>query len=262
MRIVYMFVEGNTDRELILSLLEKRLGYKRYDNIQDMPQLLRIHVSKYPSDDGSIENKSKPAFVHSTDIGVMVVITNGKTNIPTEVKARLVAVDYLIETYNDQLSIVVIRDRDTEKDDQKIKNEMQEMMSREGITLKDDSIVFKEEYSYKMYVLPDSQEGAVEKIILDISLEKYPELTSEAASYRKTIEDNEKFAQYGKAKDISKEVQHFYGDKVQVGAITAVLKPDSSPAFMVRDKLITKNDISKISQKPEVRKLIDFLENL
>ena len=258
-----MFVEGNTDRELILSLLEKRLGYKRYDNIQDMPQLLRIHVSKYPSDDGSIENKSKPAFLHRKDIGIMVVITNGKTNMATEIKSRLMALDYLIESEEDHLSIAVIRDRDTEKDNQKIKSEMQEMMSKEGITLKDDSIVFKEgEYAYKMYILPDSQEGAVEKIILDISLEKYPGLTGEAASYRKIIEDKEEFVQYGKAKELSQEVQHFYGDKVQVGAITAVLKPDSSPAFMVRDKLITKDDVGKISQKPEVRKLLDFLDSL
>ncbi len=58
-----------------------------------------------------------------------------------------------------------------------------------------------------------------------------------------------------------KNIQEFYADKVQFGAISAVLRPDKPVRFSIKDKLIRKQYKNQYMEIPEFKVLYEFLLN-
>ena len=248
MKRVYIFVEGNTDRAVIEALLLKRLKYRSYEKLEDMPESLKRQVPRYPKATGELEMKGRPLFLYKQDVCVMIEITGGKEKIADNLAGRLLGENLNRLETDDPLSIVVIRDRDFDNDNLAIKTEFKKDLLEKEIVLQDDNTVtYKGVHcAFHMYVLPVRQEGAIESILLDLATVIYPELTEEAHKFRIAIESKEEYEHYRTAWASSKDVQRLYAEKVQIGAISSVLKPDSSPGLMIRDNLICSNNIEII----------------
>ncbi len=259
MKHVYLFVEGNTDKALIEVLVQKYFGFKEYKNLNDMPVLLARQVSYYPQPDGNLENKRRPSFLHRENECMMIEAVGGNGFFAERIAGRLMTVSLESVGEDDELVIVVIQDRDLAKDEEKEKK-LRSALKGKGLILEKDALIYEEDsYSFFSCLIPFDKKGAVEALILDIADKTHHDLFEVSCGYKEKIED-ERFTCY--RDEWSKSVAHqkMYADKVQVGAITAVLKPDSSPAMMVRDKLIRKSNIDEIRDDSEIRKLIDFLE--
>ena len=260
MKVVYLFVEGNTDKALIEALLQKYYKYSEYNNEKDMPGLLSRQISRYPKADGELESKGKSTFLYKEDTCIMIEVAGGKDKFAEKIAGRLNAAS-IEDSVDDELVIAMIQDRDLGVED-KIHSEIKKAFEEKGIIWKEEKINYQgEKYCFFDYILPLNSFGAVEKIILDLSNRVYEDLTSEAKLYRDSIEKKEQFAAY-REKWAKPEYQPLYADKVQVGAITAVLKPDSSPAMMVKDKLITRNNLDIVLESEEIKGLISFLDKL
>lgn len=109
----------------------------------------------------------------------------------------------------------------------------------------------------KYYVL--IAEGITDCSLLEAILEKYLGYTQ----YEKVDHLPELFKEMiGKeccAKD--KDIQEFYADKVQFGAISTVLKPDKPVRFSIKDKLIRTGYKASYMEIAEFKMLYDFLQN-
>ena len=57
------------------------------------------------------------------------------------------------------------------------------------------------------------------------------------------------------------QVQDFYADKVQLGVISAILKPDKTIAMTVKDKLIRKEFLAQLKEVDEYNLLYEFLKS-
>ncbi len=260
MKIVYFITEGNTDRALVQTLFEKKLHFCDYNNKNEMPDPIKRQVPKYPADDGALDSKRPPLFMHKDDdVGIMISLARGKERIAKTMAGELKTAG-LASLEEDEISVAVIVDRDKEKKDEKIKSDLAVELKKEGLILKDNRVCYdKESYPFSLCIVPHNQIGAVEKIILDLSELVHTELTEAAKRYRNCIENDEKFRSYRKDWASDSIIQTFYADKVQVGAITSVLKPDSSPAYMIHDELIHKNNVDKICEISEIAELLAFL---
>ncbi len=258
MKHVYLFVEGNTDKALIEVLIQKHFGFKEYKNLNDMPALLVRQVSYYPQPDGNLDNKRRPSFLHREEVCMMIEVAGGNSFFAERIAGRLMTVSLESVAEEDELVLAVIQDRDLAEDEEKDK-ELRTAFEEKGILWEKDALIYEEEpYSFFSCLIPFDKKGAVEALILDIADKMHHDLFEVSCGYKEKIED-ERFTCYRDEWSKSVEHQKLYADKVQVGAITAVLKPDSSPAMMVRDKLIRKSNIDEIRDNSEIRKLIEFL---
>ena len=50
----------------------------------------------------------------------------------------------------------------------------------------------------------------------------------------------------------TKQVQNFYADKVQFGIISTILKPDKTIAMTIRDKIIKKRFLNKVTKNRRI----------
>lgn len=261
MKNVYLFVEGNTDKALVETLLQKYYQFMEYKNKNDMPVLLSRQLTIYPQTDGSLENKSRPSFLYKDNICIMLEVVGGKSHFAERISGRLMTASLESFPKDDELDIVLIQDRDLDTDEEK-RNELNNNLRDNGIIWEKEKISYDgETFSFFECCLPFNRNGAVETLILEIAEKIHPDLWEESGNYRKRICD-EKFARYRDDWAKTEIHQNLYADKLQVGAITAVLKPDSSPAMMIKDKLIKKNNLEDIRNNEEIQKLLEFFDRI
>ena len=261
MKYVYLFVEGNTDKALIEALLTKHYKLQNYKNRNDMPRLISRQVENYPRSNGDLERNGRAAFLYSDHICVMLEQVGGKNRFAQRIEKRLVTASLESVDDDEKLIVVVIQDRDYDTDEHRIE-ELRNSFNRNKIFWENDRISFKgEAYDFYEYCLPFDKNGAVEGVILEVARKIHPDLWAEAEHFRQSIK-GEKYKKYRKEWAATEKHQELYADKVHVGAITAVLKPDSSPAMMIMDKLIIIDKLSDIQSIEEIQKLIDFLSGI
>ncbi|MCI9389839.1 MAG: hypothetical protein HFH54_09190 [Lachnospiraceae bacterium] len=112
-----------------------------------------------------------------------------------------------------------------------------------------------------MHLFPTEGVGAVEKLLLECTKILDHDLYQEALGYRNKIMSD----QYKEIRKVcwskKEETQEFYADKVQFGAISAVLRPDKPVRFTIKDKLIKIGYLGSYMRLVEFKALHSFLQD-
>lgn len=253
-----LIAEGITDCSLLEAILEKYLQYKAYGNVKELPLLFQEMIGHYPTVTGELRRQDSPVFYHKDKIAIAVKQAGGCTKLATQASSLVEIVDQL-DSYDTFGGFLLFCDTDTENIET-IQKRVTEVFCQEGFEYADNVLsVYGRQVLCKLHLFPTEGCGAIEKLLLECAAITYGDLTEDALNYRQCVLDDK----YGElrsecwAKDSN--VQEFYADKVQFGAISTVLKPDKPVRFSIKDKII-RTKYKKLYMKiPEFEVLYTFL---
>lgn len=191
-----IMTEGYTDCALVEAILNHHMGYRQYRKKGDMPGCLQKLVGEYPGLLGELEVKDTPHFYYKGEKAVVVKTAQGFTNI---VRKLVLVMDALLsaDDASDVKGAIIICDADLPdktNNRQRIEEELKRM---EGISIdeKKGTLSYQDlEIEYDIYVVPQTGNGAVEKVLLQILGRMQSELAACSEEYRKRIMD-ETFAE-------------------------------------------------------------------
>lgn len=262
-KLFVLIAEGITDCSLLEAILEKYMNYRPYNNKNDLPELFWEMVGNYPMTDGALTRGDSPTFYYKDNISVAVKQAGGCTKIAKQAALIIEIIDQMT-AYEKFGGFLLFCDTDTEtKEDivQKIKKEFHS----QGLNYFDNKEIveaYGQDVCCCLHCFPTQERGAIEKLLLECTKISYGQINDMSYEYRYKVEHSETL------KDMRKEcwaksddVQEFYADKVQFGAISSVLKPDKPVRFTIKDKLIRKKYKEKYMEIPEFEVLYTFLEN-
>lgn len=261
MTLFVLVAEGYTDCALLEAILEKYMGFLKYDYVNEMPELFQKLVGSYPNRTGKMERQDMPHFYFREKTGVVVKVAGGNTKIVNKVEEVLQA-NALCEQSGELAGFLVFTDADlctSEEIFSEFKDRYEEAEVEYQVS--EETIIFENNlYSHSIYVYPQDGKGAVEKILLSIAEDMYPELSDASSELRNRLME-EKFSSLRKHNWASNvEQQEFFADKVQFGTIASALKPDRPVGFAIKDKLIEKDKMQELDMLPEFSKLHNFLK--
>lgn len=121
--------------------------------------------------------------------------------------------------------------------------------------------LYEKEYLHYVYAYPKNGMGTVEKILLEVSGQIYPDLMRIAENTRTAVFEKQYDELRSKKWSKSVEVQEFYGDKVQIGTLASILKPDRPIGYAIKDEIIKTKYLTELDKVEEFRKLQDFLKS-
>ena len=253
--------EGVTDCSFLEAVLEKMLHYLPCRNVKDLPLFFREMIGQYPAVSGELKRQDSPVFYHKDKIGIAVKQANGCDNIPLKVGALAYLIDKL-DVYEDFGGFIIFCDTDLKTKDE-IKDSFARKWKENDIGFHDECLII---YGHAMpcyiHFFPSDGIGAVEKLLLECTEISYPALYREAQRYADVFMTDE-YSKIRKECWASDErIQTFYADKVQLGAVSSVLKPDRPVRFTIKDKIIRSKFGEAYLKRPEFKKLYDFLTNL
>lgn len=255
-----LVTEGVTDCSLLEAMFEKYLGFVPFDNIKDLPALFIEMIGKYPTVSGELKRQDSPTFYYKGDSAIAIKQANGYSEIPNRISQLIENIDKL-ELYNEFAGFLIFCDTDL-----KTKKETEDLFTQcfadRGIEYRDNKLkVYANELNCFLHLFPSNGEGAVEKLLLQCAQVSYDRLFLDAEEFRKKIMDDEYQALRKECWASDKNIQQFYSDKVQFGAMSAVLKPDRPVRFTIKDKIIRTSFFNEYMQIPEFEKLHNFLVN-
>lgn len=260
MRGYIIICEGITDCSIVEAIIEKSLEYKSYKSIKELPILFSQMIQPYPNELGELQKKDSPVFYYKENICIAVKQANGYTNIPKLISAYLeiISKEDLYDVFG---GFLVICDTDT-KSREELEKYYRESLESYDISYDNEIIEYeKEDIRCKIHFIPQEGQGAVEKLLLECSEAIYNDLYNDAKCFRQKIME----PSYEKVRNdcwVSNSViQQFYGDKVQFGVISTVLKPDRPVRFAIKDRLISRSHMEKLMDVPEFLALHKFLLN-
>ena len=261
MALYVLIAEGYTDCALLEAILEKCMSFKKYDNINEMPELFRKLVGSYPNESGEMIRQDMPHFYHYENKSVVVKVAGGATKIASKVEEVLQALA-LCEEEEHFAGFLTFTDADNHSQEKIIKT-LQEnyALSEMQLCPEIDKVIFEQmEYNHSLYIYPSDGYGAVEKILLNMATEIYPELSVETLLLRPRLMGDSfiELRQTNWAKQ--EEQQEFYADKVQFGTIASALKPDRPVGFAIKDELVKQNILMQLEKVEEFAKLHKYLE--
>lgn len=257
MDIYMIMTEGYTDCALAEAILQKYMGYCQYRTKGDMPVCLQKLVGVYPGELGELEPKDMPHFYHKGENAVMVKTAKGFSQIA---KKLVLVMDAVLSAGDDDSAIkgvFIICDADLSSkmsNWQKLEEDIEEI---DGIKLdREKGSIFYEGLSlcYEIHQIPQTGEGAVEKVLLQMLEQIEPELAGCAGNYRSQIMD-ESFERLHTSWAKDKRVQEFYADKVQLQAALAVLKPDRPVGYAIKDCMVDRKKKQELMEIEEFKNL-------
>lgn len=257
-----LIAEGVTDCSLLEAVLEQYLQFDSFTKVDELPEVFKSMIGKYPSSMGELKRTDSPMFYYKDVIGVVVKQANGCSNMAAKASALIEIIDQL-DDYDQFGGFLLFGDTD-EKTEAEIKTLLTRTFKEKEFDYKEDLInAYGHELACKLHLLPSSGRGAIEKVLLKCVEKSYETLTKDAENFKMAVMQPE-YATMRKTCWAKKdEIQEFYADKVQFGAISAVLKPDRPVRFAIKDKIIRKEYFDLYMQIPDFKKLYDFLvENL
>ena len=257
-----LIAEGVTDCSLLEAVLEKYLSYKQFQNMDELPQLLRDMIGKYPSGSGELKRQDSPVFYYKDNIAVAVKMAGGCSKL-ANTAGNLIEVVNKLDEYKIFGGFLLFCDTDTE-DAKSIRQKLIKEFEKAEFIYEGDVIkAYDQDITCKLHLFPTVGCGAVEKLLLECAAISYKDLTDEAFEYRKHILDTKYDKLRGECWAKNTNIQDFYADKVQFGAISTVLRPDKPVRFSIKDKLIRKQYKDQYMNIPEFKMLYEFLlENL
>lgn len=261
-RYLILVSEGVTDCSLLEVLLEKFLDFLPYHNLKDLPEIFRQMVGKYPNVNGGLNRQDSPTFYHNDQVSVAVKQANGYSNIPKKI-AGLIEVLEKEDLYAGFGGFLIFCDTDLKSKEEMIEIFRKAFLENDVLYENDALNVNDHTISCKLHLFPEHGNGAVEKLLLDCASITYPFLCEDALAYRREIMQDQ-YSDLRKkhwAKDI--DIQEFYADKVQFGAVSSVLKPDRPVRFTIKDEIFHRKYEQQYQKVTEFQLLMQFLkENL
>ena len=259
-RYYILIAEGVTDCSLLEAILEKYLSYNQFENLNELPKLFQEMIGKYPTGTGALKRQDSPAFYHKDEIAVAVKMAGGCSNLAKKAGSLIEVINKLDE-YEHFGGFLLFCDTDTENAES-IQQKLIEEFEKEEFVYENNMIkAYEYDVVCKLYLFPMNGCGGIEKLLLECASISYRDLTEDALIYRKSILD-EKYSKLRCECWAKKEnIQEFYADKVQFGVISAVLRPDKSVRFSIKDKLIRTEYKNQYMEIPEFKTLYDFLLN-
>lgn len=254
-----LVTEGITDCSLLEAVLEKYMGYKPFETVKEIPDLFKTMIGRYPAGSGELKRQDSPTFFYNGNIGIAIKQANGYSQIPSKISALMEYIDKS-DAYEEFQGFLSFCDTDL-----KTHEEIREIFIGQ---FKKNEIDFNEGYlktsennlvKCDSYFFPSTGEGAVEKLLLECTKISYQELFEDAKQYKNKImkENYRKIRKECWAND--EKIQEFYADKVQFGAVSAVLKPDRPVRFTIKDKIFRTDFFDDYMQIEEFKKLYEFL---
>lgn len=257
-----LIAEGVTDCSLLEAILEKYLHFESFAKVDELPEVFKSMIGVYPSGLGELRRTDSPTFYHKDVIGIAVKQANGCSNLAAKASALIEIIDQL-DNYDQFGGFLLFGDTD-EKTEAEIKTLLMRTFKEREFDYAEDVIkAYGHTLTCKLHLLPSSGRGAIEKVLLKCVEKSYDALTKDAENFRTVVMQPE-YADIRKSCWVKNdEIQEFYADKVQFGAISAVLKPDRPVRFAIKDKIIRKEYYDLYMQIPDFKQLYDFLvENL
>lgn len=255
-----LIAEGITDCSLLEAILEKYLGYTQYEKVDHLPELFKDMIGKYPTGKGELKRQDSPTFYYKNNVGVAVKMAGGCSNLAKKVSSIIAIID-IRDEYKNFGGFLLFADTDKE-DAAHISKKLKDELKEEYFIYQDNMVkAYEHKLCCKLHLFPTNGCGAIEKLLLECAKITYGEVFEDALKYRECISD-EKYEKLRKecwAKD--KDIQEFYADKVQFGAISTVLKPDKPVRFSIKDKLIRTGYKASYMEIAEFKMLYDFLQN-
>lgn len=254
-----LVTEGVTDCSLLEAIIEKYMGYNSFERVKDLPPLFEAMIGKYPTTSGELKRQDSPTFYYKDNIGIAIKQANGYSQIPIKIGSLLENIDKL-DVYEEFAGFLVFCDTDL-----KTKEEAKEIFVKEfsenQISFEDGHLITCDNNRVKcnLYFFPNTGEGAIEKLLLECAQISYSRLFSDAMEYKDKIMevDYEELRKECWATD--EQIQEFYSEKVQFGAISTVLKPDRPVRFTIKDKIIRKCFFEDYMNITEFKQLYEFL---
>lgn len=143
---------------------------------------------------------------------------------------------------------------------EEIREEFKKKFLKNDILFDGKTLKFYEyQMQCKLYLFPSHDVGAIEKLLLECTEVTYNSLFQDAQGYKNRIMQDEYQELRKRCWANKKSVQEFYSDKVQFGAVSAVLRPDKPVRFAIKDRLIKSDYFGKFMQLPEFKQLFGFL---
>ncbi len=257
-----IIVEGYTDCALIEAIIEKSLGFQLYKKKNEMPEIFQALVNEYPSAGGDLKRSDTPHFFYKGDKKIAVKVAGGESNIAMKVENALQAADVVEKEDIDRFLVFV--DKDRHKKLNEIEKLLKDWYQERGITFdieKNTVSLYEKEYLHYVYAYPENRTGTVEKILLEIGGKIYPDLMHIAENTRAAVFDEQFDDLRSKKWSKNVEVQEFYGDKVQIGTLASILKPDRPIGYAIKDEIIKTKYLTELDKVEEFRKLQDFLKS-
>ncbi len=255
-----LVAEGITDCSFLEAVLERYLGYKQYQNARELPPLFFEMIGQYPASSGKLQRQDSPMFFNKDHVSVAVKQAGGCSNIPAKVSLLVELIDKL-EVYDKFGGFLVFSDTDLSTKHEIISDFRKKFLEND-IILEDESIkVYGRQIACGLYLFPMSGCGAVEKLLLECAEISYGQLYLAARKFREEIMQQEYQELRKECWTKNEAIQEFYADKVQFGAVSAVLKPDKPVRFAIKDKLIKAEYFDLFTKLPEFKNLYDFLHS-
>lgn len=162
-----IIVEGRTDSALIEAILEVVWGYKLYENVNDLPDIFKDLVGRYPTPK-SLDNKQNslrpngfPIFYHSEDSEIVIKIANGNNKIFSTIRDTLEVIMAKSED-NNFGGFIVITDKDKYTEDE-IRAAFKKKLQENKLSWNLDNNQLRNEYDeYSMlylYAMPQNGMG-------------------------------------------------------------------------------------------------------
>lgn len=255
-----LIAEGITDCSLLEAILEKYLDYTQYEKLDPLPELFKEMIGKYPTGTGELKRQDSPTFYYKNNVSVAVKMAGGCSKLAKRVSSIIEIIE-IQDEYKNFGGFLLFADTDKE-DAAHISKNLKDELKKEGFIYQDNMVnAYEHKLRCKLHLFPTNGCGAIEKLLLECAKITYGELFDDALKYREFISD-EKYERLRRecwAKD--KDIQEFYADKVQFGAISTVLKPDKPVRFSIKDKLIKTGYKALYMEIAEFKMLYDFLQN-
>lgn len=255
-----LIAEGITDCSFLEAVLEKYLGFEPFHNVRELPLLFSEMVGKYPTISGSLQRQDSPTFYYKDSIGIAIKQAGGCSKIPAKISLLTELIDKQ-EAYESFGGFLIFCDTDLHTKNE-IEKEFIQKFQADNISYEKGHIkLYEKEIICKLYLFPSSGTGAIEKLLLECTNLTYGTLHQDAQDFRNKImsEQHENLRKKCWAK--KEEIQKFYADKVQFGAVSAVLKPDKPVRFAIKDNLIKPEFLDLYMKLPEFNNLHSFLSD-
>lgn len=260
MEYYIIVTEGFTDCATVESILEKFLGYSSFLRYDDLPNIFKRMVGKYPNDAGNLEKKDSPNFYYKNNINLAVKQANGSSKI-ADIVSYLLNIISLTEMFSYFKGFIIITDTDTKNKSQLI-SYFRKDFAKNNICLNDETITYENnEVQCYMHFIPQEGQGAIENLLLKCSKINFPSLFDLSYTFREQLLTEAYSDLRKKYWRRSKEVQSFYADKVQFGFISSVLKPDRPMRYTIKDEIISSKFEKELLEIPEYHNLYNFINS-
>lgn len=247
-RYALIGVEGNHDQAFLCRILQKLLGFNKFDNVQsDLDTFWRKFVPVYPPKSGRLYMRlDMPSILHTDDVSVAIYAGEGSKLI-TNLSAKLSDIDH-----SALLAFGIVADADKHSPDKVAESYHASFKEFFSAFPNKPGVITESSPRLGLYVLPDnSNQGVLDTLLCNCGRAAYPVFMQRAESYIDQFSSDE-------IRDIG--WKPFDREKAIVATVASVLKPGKTNTVSITDNnWICSETVAGI---PELNNIVSFLKDL